>query len=222
MFSEFWNAFSIQKLDIRTDRLRDEDLLSQTCASSPANPDAADGCVLSYYDSPFNEDALSNTLYIDLLAQAVRRAWFYTPYLMPGDALLDALILAAQRGVDVRIIMPGIPDKKLVYRMGRSYYQILLEAGVRIYEYTPGFVHAKACIIDDAVGTIGTVNLDYRSLFLHFENNALFYKCSAIQDLTADFLETLKQCRERTAEDTKTGFWGWFINGLLRIIAPLC
>ena len=131
-------------------------------------------------------------------------------------------IRAARRGVDVRIIMPGIPDKKLVYRMSRSFYRVLLEAGVRIYEYTPGFVHAKATLIDGVVGTVGTVNLDYRSLFLHFENNSLFYRASLLDDLKADFLETQEKCVERTVENIGMSFKKWLVDGLLRIIAPLC
>ena len=166
--------------------------------------------------------AVSNNLYVELLSQAVGYAWFHTPYLMLGDSLMDAFIRAAQRGVDVRIIMPGVPDKALVYRMSRSYYQPLLEAGVKIYEYTLGFVHAKGCVIDDEIGTIGTVNLDYRSLFLHFENNALFCHAPILKDLKADFLSTQAQCRERTLDNIGAGFKKWVADGLLRIFAPLC
>ena len=181
-----------------------------------------DGVILSYYDSPLRQDAVSNELFVDLLSQAKDTAWFYTPYLMPGNALLDAFVRAARRGVDVRIIMPGIPDKKIIYRMSRSFYPVLLGAGVKIYEYTPGFVHAKASLIDGVVGTVGTVNLDYRSLFLHFENNSLFYKSSILDDLKKDYLETEKKCVERTAENIKGGFWSWLCDGVLRIFAPLC
>ena len=190
MFAEFWNAFA-------GERIPDEYLTG--CRASDA--DAADGLVLSYYDSPLRSDAVSNELYIDLLSQAQETAWFYTPYLMPGNALLDAFIRAARRGVDVRIIMPGIPDKKLVYRMSRSFYSVL---------------------IDGVVGTVGTVNLDYRSLFLHFENNSLFYRASLLDDLKADFLETQEKCVERTVENIGMSFKKWLVDGLLRIIAPLC
>ncbi len=211
MFAQFWDAFA-------GERIPDEYLTADTYADT----DAADGLVLSYYDSPLRDDAVSNELYIDLLSQARKTAWFYTPYLMPGNALLDAFIRAARRGVDVRIIMPGIPDKKLVYRMSRSFYPVLLQAGVKIYEYTPGFVHAKACLIDGIVGTVGTVNLDYRSLFLHFENNSLFYRASLLDDLRADFIATQEKCTERTPDSIKNSFLKWFIDGILRIIVPLC
>ena len=211
MFAEFWNAFAGERVP---------DAYLTAPALAPAGP--ADGYVLSYYDSPLRPDAASNELYIDLLSQAQDTAWFYTPYLMPGHALLDAFIRAARRGVDVRIIVPGVPDKKLVYRMTRSYYPVLLEAGVRIFEYTPGFVHAKASLIDGVVGTVGTVNLDYRSLFLHFENNSLFYRASLLDDLGADFLATQEKCVERTVENIGRSFRKWLVDGILRIFTPLC
>lgn len=211
MFVQFWNAFAGEQIP---DEYMTADVLPAT--------DNADGLVLSYYDSPLRSDAVSNELYIDLLSQAKETAWFFTPYLMPGNALLDAFIRAAGRGVDIRIIMPGIPDKKLVYRMSRSFYPVLLKAGVKIYEYTPGFVHAKACVIDGIIGTVGTVNLDYRSLFLHFENNSLFYRASLLDDLKKDFLATQEKCTERTVDNIGMNFSKWFINGVLRIFAPLC
>lgn len=211
MFTEFWNAFAAAPVS--------EELLTLP----PTECKADQGFVISYYDSPLRAQAVSNEVYIDLLSQAERYAWFFTPYLMPGEALLNAFVRAARRGVDVRIIMPGIPDKKLVFRMSHSFYPVLLEAGIKIYEYTPGFVHAKGCIIDDAAGTIGTVNLDYRSLFLHFENNSLFYDAPILRDLKADFLNTQVQCREmRLGENVKVNFRHWLLDGILRIFAPLC
>ena len=141
---------------------------------------------------------------------------------MLGDDLLDAMLAAAQRGVDVRIIMPGIPDKKLIFRMSRSFYQVLLTGGVKIYEYTPGFVHAKSLVCDDRAATIGTVNLDYRSLFLHFENNSLFYRGSIVARVKEDFLATQSQCRAVEACDMKRYSRRWIVDGVLRIFAPLC
>ncbi|MDE6053675.1 MAG: cardiolipin synthase, partial [Lachnospiraceae bacterium] len=180
-----------------------------------------EGLVLQYYVSPHREEAASNNLFVDLLGQSTKYIWFYTPYLLLGDGLRDAFVRAAQRGVDVRIVMPGIPDKKVVYRMSRSYYGELLEAGVRIYEYTPGFVHAKACLMDDCVGSIGTVNLDYRSLYLHYECNALFYKASILKDLKKDFETSMEVSRERTLQQEKKGLLYRIVNGVLRIFAPL-
>ena len=212
MFLTFWNAFSLQK----------EEPMPMPPAAAAAEPAAQDGWVLSYYDSPLNSEATSNRLYIDLLSQTTDYAWFFTPYLMLGDDLLDAMLAAAQRGVDVRIIMPGIPDKKLIFRMSRSFYQVLLTGGVKIYEYTPGFVHAKSLVCDDRAATVGTVNLDYRSLFLHFENNSLFYRGSIVARVKEDFLATQSQCRAVEACDTKRYSRRWIVDGVLRIFAPLC
>ena len=212
MFLTFWNAFSLQK----------EEPMPMPPAAAAAEPAAQDGWVLSYYDSPLNSEATSNRLYIDLLSQATDYAWFFTPYLMLGDDLLDAMLAAAQRGVDVRIIMPGIPDKKLIFRMSRSFYQVLLTGGVKIYEYTPGFVHAKSLVCDDRAATVGTVNLDYRSLFLHFENSSLFYRGSIVARVKEDFLATQSQCRAVEACDMKRYSRRWIIDGVLRIFAPLC
>lgn len=212
MFLTFWNAFSLQK----------EEPMPMPPAAAAAEPAAQDGWVLSYYDSPLNSEATSNRLYIDLLSQATDYAWFFTPYLMLGDDLLDAMLAAAQRGVDVRIIMPGIPDKKLIFRMSRSFYQVLLTGGVKIYEYTPGFVHAKSLVCDDRAATVGTVNLDYRSLFLHFENNSLFYRGSIVARVKEDFLATQSQCHAVEACDMKRYSRRWIVDGVLRIFAPLC
>ena len=209
MFAEFWNAFS-------------KDSVSPEALTAPAAPRPANGYVLSYYDSPLNREPVSNNLYVELLSQATEYAWFYTPYLMPGDGLLDAFVRAAQRGVDVRIIMPGIPDKKLVYRMSRSYYRPLMEAGVKVYEYAPGFVHAKCCVIDDEIGAVGTVNLDYRSLFLHFENNSLFCRAPLLKALKADFEATQEKCVQRSLDESGPSFTKWVVNSVLRIFAPLC
>ena len=122
----------------------------------------------------------------------------------------------------MRIITPGIPDKKLIFRMSRSFYQVLLNGGVKIYEYTPGFVHAKSFVSDDRAATIGTVNLDYRSLFLHFENNSLFYRSSIVGRIKEDFLATQEQCSEVKPYDMKHYSRRWAMDGILRIFAPLC
>lgn len=243
MFAEFWNAFSDDKisedrllkgaariLEVCPTTLLTQDSESKNaeecCETNSANvgreEEGGDGYVLSYYDSPVAVANISNDMFIDLLAQATDYAWFYTPYLLLGESLQEAFVNAARRGVDVRIIVPGIPDKKMVFRMTRSYYGVLMEAGVRIYEYTPGFIHAKASIIDDKVATVGTVNLDYRSLFLHYENNTIFYKTSLLQDLKADFIKTQNLSYERTKDNIKGSLAKWLFDGLLRILAPLC
>lgn len=214
MFLTFWNAFALKKGETGTPMPALQD--------SDEAPREADGYVLSYYDSPLEHDATSNQLFIDLLSQSTDYAWFFTPYLMLGDDLMAAMLTAARRGVDVRIIMPGIPDKKLIFRMSHSFYQVLLNGGVKIYEYTPGFVHAKSFVSDDRVATIGTVNLDYRSLFLHFENNSLFYRSGIVEKIKEDFLTTQALCSEVKPYDKKHYSRRWAVDGLLRIFAPLC
>lgn len=214
MFLTFWNAFALKKGEVGTPMPALQD--------SAEAPRETDGYVLSYYDSPLEHDATSNQLFIDLLSQSTDYAWFFTPYLMLGDDLMAAMLAAARRGVDVRIIMPGIPDKKLIFRMSRSFYQVLLNGGVKIYEYTPGFVHAKSFVSDDKVATIGTVNLDYRSLFLHFENNSLFYRSSIVEKIKEDFLATQALCSEVQPYDKRRYSRRWAVDGLLRIFAPLC
>lgn len=214
MFLTFWNAFALKKGEVGTPM--------PTLQDSAEAPRETDGYVLSYYDSPLEHDATSNQLFIDLLSQSTDYAWFFTPYLMLGDDLMAAMLAAVRRGVDVRIIMPGIPDKKLIFRMSRSFYQVLLNGGVKIYEYTPGFVHAKSFVSDDKVATIGTVNLDYRSLFLHFENNSLFYRSSIVEKIKEDFLTTQALCSEVQPYDKRRYSRRWAVDGLLRIFAPLC
>lgn len=209
MFVEFWNAFAAKPIPRPEHR---EEIL----------PGRGNGFVLPYYDDPTDRKAISNHLYIELLGQAKHYAWFYTPYLMLGDTLLDAFTRAVQRGVDVRIYLPGIPDKQLIYRISHSYYEPLLKAGVRIFEYIPGFLHAKACLVDDELGVIGSVNLDFRSLFLHFECNALFYRANLLKPLREDFLQTQEFCREIAVGDRPFGLHHQITDSLLRVIAPLC
>lgn len=214
MFAEFWNAFS-------NDKIGKAEIEPSLTVTDPDTRDTENGYILPYYDSPVREEHTSNVMYTEILSLATDYVWFFTPYLMLGDALFDAFIRAAERGVDVRIIMPGIPDKKMVYRLSRSYYRDLLKAGVRIFEYKPGFVHAKAVIADDKVAGIGTVNLDYRSLFLHFECNSLFYKADIIESLKKDYLKTLEECQERSLDDINNGHLYRFVDSILRVVAPL-
>ncbi len=160
MFLKYWNAFRPRRPI--TPPLCPASLLPQS-----------DGVVQPYADSPLDEEPLAETVYLNILSQAQRYVYIYTPYLAVGETMLDALKAAAKRGVDVRLILPGIPDKKLIFRLTRSYYLPLLRAGVRIYEFTPGFLHAKCYVSDDRVAVVGSINMDYRSLFLHFECGTL-------------------------------------------------
>ena len=182
----------------------------------------ARGFVQPYADDPLAQERVAETVYMNLINQAEETLYFMTPYLIITDEMSHALGLAAMRGVDVRIITPGIPDKKTVYAVTRSYYAGLVQRGVRIYEYTPGFCHAKQCICDGKVVSIGTSNLDYRSLYHHFENNVLLSGCDAVAEIAADFEATLQQCREVTEDYARgrgalMGTW----QQILRLFAPL-
>lgn len=182
----------------------------------------AKGYVQPFADNPLDEERVAENVYLNLINQADRTLYFMTPYLIITDEMHHALTLAAMRGVDVRIIIPGIPDKKTVYAVTRSYYAGLVRQGVRIYEYTPGFCHAKQCISDGKMVSIGTSNLDYRSLYHHFENNVLLYGCDAVEAIAADFEETFAQCAEVTEQcGSGRGAMLRTWQYILRIFAPL-
>lgn len=175
-----------------------------------------------YADSPLDEELTGENVYMNVLNNAKDYVWFMTPYLIITDEMNRAFCLAAKRGVDVRIITPGIPDKKLVYQATRSYYNGLVRNGVRIFEYTPGFCHAKQCISDDSTAVCGTINLDYRSLYHHFENGVLLYGYQAVKDMKACFDEVFPKCCEVT-EQYRSGRSSALRIGhcMLRLISPL-
>ena len=156
--------------------------------------------VLPYADNPLDDKRVGEDVYLNLINSAQRYVYITTPYLILSDEMQRALVLAAQRGVDVRIITPGIPDKKLIFSVTRSYYARLAAGGVQIYEYTPGFIHAKQFVADDKAAAVGTINLDYRSLYLHFENGCWFCGCQAVQDVRADFEALFPQCENVTPQ----------------------
>ncbi len=169
----------------------------------PGHPPKAAGYVIPYGDTPMDDERVGEMVYLDLLNRAADYVYIMTPYLIPDSEMLTALKFAARRGVDVRLILPGIPDKRTVYAFTRSHYRELLEAGVKIYEYTPGFVHAKVALSDDIHGVVGTINLDYRSLYHHFECAAYLYRTPALVDIRADFQNTLEQCRRIYPEEIR-------------------
>lgn len=189
---------------------------------SPTHSVAAKGFVQPFGDSPLDQEPAAENVYLNLIAHAKKSIYFMTPYLIITDELTRALGLAAKRGVDVRIITPGIPDKKTVYGLTRSYYAGLAKQGVRIFEYTPGFCHGKQCVCDGELASIGTSNLDFRSLYLHFENNVVLYGCDAVKDMEKDFLELFPQCREvtdlyRSGRSAALRIW----QCVLRLFAPM-
>lgn len=160
--------------------------------------------VQPFADIPIDNEQVGEDVYISMADKAEKYCYFMTPYLIITDEMTRAISLAAKRGVDVRIITPGIPDKKMIYRVTRSFYNGLVRNGVRVYEWTPGFCHAKMCVTDDKMSVCGTINLDYRSLYHHFENACFIADEKLAKDIRKDFEATFKQCREVT-EEYKTG-----------------
>ncbi|MFV0393353.1 MAG: cardiolipin synthase [Coprobacillaceae bacterium] len=179
------------------------------------------GYVIPYGDSPLDNRPVGQNVYLNIINQAKRYVYICTPYLIINETLQTALVLAKQRGVDVRICTPGIPDKKLVFRVTRSYYEDLIRHGIRIYEYTPGFLHAKNFVCDDEVATVGTINMDYRSLFLHFECGLYMYQTETIQSIKDDFLHTIEVSEEMTKEKVIKGRFKGIYEAILRLFAPL-
>jgi len=180
------------------------------------------GYVIPYCDSPLDNERIGELVYLDILNTAKNYVHIMTPYLILDDETIQALSYAAKRGIETVIIMPHIPDKEFAYLLARTYYPELLEAGVQIYEYTPGFIHAKSFVSDDEKAVVGTINLDYRSLYLHFECAAYLYRCPVVADVEADFQSTLEKCQRITIEDCKRYPARKRIVGkLLRLVAPL-
>ena len=160
----------------------------------------SDGYVQPYSDTPLDGEFVGENVYLNIINRARKYVYICTPYLIIDNEMMTALCLAAKSGVDVRIMTPGIPDKKMVFLLTQSYYEQLLEAGVHIYEYQPGFLHAKSFVCDDEIAVVGTINLDYRSLYLHFENGCWFCGCQAVQDVRADFEALFPQCENVTPQ----------------------
>lgn len=181
-----------------------------------------DGYIIPYGDSPFDHENVGEEVYFHILNHAKKYVHIMTPYLILDHEMITALTYAAKRGVDVKIIMPGIPDKAYAFALAKTYYPELLRAGVKIYQYKTGFVHAKSFTSDDCKGVVGTINLDYRSLYLHFECAVYLYQVPQITEVEADFQETLKDCREITMEDWRNEKFITKLTGrVLRLIAPL-
>ena len=213
MFLELWNAYNRDDVDF-------------TPFLSPAETlPEVHGFVQPFSDSPLDGETVSSNVYLDILAQAKDYVYIFTPYLAISDEMSIALMAAAKRGVDIRMVLPGIPDKKLAYQLSRSYYEPLLRAGVRIYEYTPGFIHAKSYVSDDEIAVVGTINMDYRSLYLHFECGVVMYGCDAVEDLRRDAEETFAVSHEvHAGEGHRKKFIALmdaFLDSILRLFAPL-
>lgn len=185
-------------------------------------PDGDPGYVQPYADSPLDGEPVGETVYLNLISKARRYVYITTPYLIVSDSVNTALCSAAKSGVDVRIMTPHIPDKKIIFEVTRAHYEPLLEAGVRIFEYTPGFVHGKNFAVDDIYATVGSINMDYRSMFLHFEDGVWLCGAPAVLDVKKDFLDTLAVCQEITlARCRERSMLRRLLRAVLRVFAPL-
>ena len=209
MFLQMWN------IDERT-----EDF-ARYLHVHPA-PEPAPGYVLPYGDSPLDDERVGEMVYLDIINRANRYVHVMTPYLILDREMVTALTFAAKRGVDVTLLLPHIPDKKYAFALARTHYGELMQAGVRILEYSPGFVHAKVFVSDDIKAVVGTINLDYRSLYLHFECVAYLYGVPAVADIERDFLDTAARCQEILPETLHRERLGLRVMGwLLKVLAPL-
>lgn len=180
-----------------------------------------EGYVEPYADLPYDGEPVGERVYLSIIERATKYVYIATPYLIMDSEMENALCFAAKSGVDVRVLTPHIPDKKAVFGLTRSNYKKLLLSGAKVYEYTPGFVHEKMFVSDDAIATVGTINLDYRSLYLHFENGTLLYAHPAIKNMKRDYLDTIAVSKQVSAEDyarwERKNKYYW---GLLKAIAP--
>jgi len=200
----------------------DEDFSHYRNFSHAEETDGTHSFIQPYADSPLDNEPVGQTVYLNLISKATKSVYITTPYLIIDYEMVNALTTAAKGGVDVRIITPHHGDKWFVHSVTRSYYRILMESGVKIYEYTPGFIHSKTFVVDNEYAVVGTINMDYRSLYLHFECGVWMFRTEAIKLMTADFMGTLAMCEAITIETIQQTFWlrrlGRFI---LRIFAPL-
>ncbi|WP_147614994.1 cardiolipin synthase [Treponema pectinovorum] len=176
LFLEMWNS-SEKKIEN----------LSSYFENSKYKNSSSDGFIQPYADTPLDNSYTGENVYLNIIKWAENYVYITTPYLILGDEMKRELFLAALRGVDVRIVTPGIPDKKLIYKLTRSFYSELIAAGIKIFEYSPGFIHSKQMLADDSLAAVGTINMDFRSFHHNFENGVLMYKTGAISSIKDDF-----------------------------------
>ena len=226
MFLQMWNVVEYVKLSRAERETTDDHLLEEyrryIQMPIPKCSEEGKGFVIPYDDNPLDDEQVGELVYLDILNTAKKYVHIMTPYLVLDHNMIVALTYAANRGVDVKIIMPHIPDKKYAFILARTFYNELLDAGVEIYEFLPGFVHSKVVVSDDEKAVVGSINMDFRSLYLSFECAALLYKNKEIATIEADFQESLKSCEKVTKEVyNRLPAWEKLAGSLLRLFAPL-
>lgn len=212
MFLEMWNCINHSTEDYKK-------FMPQVYRKEPF---VSDGFVQPYGDSPLDRETVGENIYLNMINHSEKYIYIFTPYLIIDNELMVSLCNASKRGVDVRIVTPGIPDKKVIYLLTQSHYEPLLKAGVKIYQYTPGFIHAKSFLCDDKIGTVGSINLDYRSLYLHFECGVFMYRSAALQELKQDCMDTFAVSEKMSLDSFRErGIIVHIFQGMLRLFAPL-
>ena len=210
MFLQMWNFFTIHDNDWSIFK------------PEYSYQEAHDGYIQPFGDIPIDKETITKNAYKNLITSAKRYVYIETPYLIIDNEMIESLTLAAKSGIDVRIICPGIPDKKSIYLVSKAFFPKLIEAGVKIYIYTPGFMHSKLIVVDDEVGILGTANMDYRSFYLHFEAGLWIYKSKVLLDIKEDFLNTLKCCEQLSLVKAKNiNIVTKIFQGILRIFSPI-
>ncbi len=210
MFAQMWNAFS-------DDRINTADFIGKCGGKS-----VKEGVVHPYCDAPHEGDNVTENILIDMIGGAKKRVYIFTPYLIIDNELRTVLCNAAKRGVDVKAVIPGIPDKKVVYRLTRANYRLLVEAGIEIYKYTPGFIHSKVYLVDDDAALVSTANMDYRSLYLQFECGAYIYGAQEIKEIEGDIANTIKICEKVDPETLeRDGLFTRIFDSVLRAFETL-
>lgn len=212
MFLQFWNY----------DEEKKEDFFNYKAKFAEIRNFQSDGFVQPFSDAPTDRENVGEYAHINMINGANQYVYATTPYLIIDNEMKTALILAAKNGVDVRIIVPHIPDKKYAFALTQHTYKDLIEAGVRIYEYTPGFIHSKCFVSDDKVAIIGTINMDYRSYYLHYECGILFYRSKVVDALKEDYMETLAKSHEITLEEcSHVPLRVRIVRSIINVLAPM-
>ena len=209
MFLSMWNSY------------RNEDKNYEKFKYKFKDEYKSEGFVVPYGDSPLDDEITGENVYLNIISRSKKYVYIFTPYLIIDTDMINNLILAAKRGVDVRIVVPGIADKKIVYDLTSSYFEDLIKGGVKIYKYTPGFVHSKVFVSDDDIATVGTINMDYRSLYLHFECGVFIQNEKVVNEVKKDLEESIKVSELVTEEKAKSKFFKSLWQSILRLLAPL-
>lgn len=210
MFLNMWNSY----------RKDDEDYKKYKYDFSKEKLEQ-NGYTIPYGETPLDNEIVGENVYLNIINQAQKYVYIMTPYLIIDTDMINSLILAAKRGVDVRIVVPGIPDKKIVYSLTTSYFETLIKNGVKIYKYTPGFVHSKVFVSDDNIATVGTINLDYRSLYLHFECGIFMQDVEVIKDVKKDLVDTIGESHFVSKKEAMPKLLKSVWQAVLRLFAPL-